>query len=150
MALLRWSRNSLQDPFAEFDRLQEEMGRLFGIVNRPENSGLFDRNSSPAIDVLDEGGKVDVYCDLPGMDLKDIEVTLANNVLSIKGERKPSGERRKVFKDEGWVGVFQRTVSLPPTIDPDGVKAELSDGVLRIELSKKPEAKPRQIEVTLK
>jgi HSP20 family protein len=150
MALLRWSRNNLQDPFAEFDRLQEEMGRLFGLVNRSEYSGLFDRNSSPAVDVLDEGEKVSVYCNLPGIDLKDIDVNIANNVLSIKGERKPSGEKRMVFKDETWTGSFQRTISLPPTIDPDKVKAELSDGVLRIKLDKKPESKPRQITVALK
>lgn len=150
MALLRWSRNSLQDPFAEFDRLQEEMGRLFGLVNRSDYSGLFDRSSSPDVDVVDEGEKVSVYCNLPGIDLKDIEVNIANNVLSIKGERKALSDKRKVFKDEGWFGSFQRTLSLPPTIDSEKVKAELSDGVLRIKMDKKPESKPRQIEVAVK
>ena len=149
MALVRWSRNSLPDPFAEFDRLQEEMGRLFGLMNAGQ-AGLFDRSSSPAIDVLDEREKVTVICNLPGVDRKDIELSITNNVLSIKGERKASGEKRKVFKDESWFGTFQRTLSLPPVIDPDRIKAEMSDGVLRIRLDKKPESKPRQISVIVK
>jgi HSP20 family protein len=150
MALLRWSRNNLQDSFAEFDRLQEEMGRLFGLVNRSDYSGLFDRSASPPVDVLDESDRVSVACDLPGIDMKDVEVTIANNVLSIKGERRAAGDKRKVFKDEGWSGAFQRTISLPPTVDPDKVKAELADGVLRIRLDKKPESRPRQIAVAVK
>ena len=111
MVLVRWSRNSLADPFAEFDSLQEEMGRLFGLMNAGQ-AGLFDRSASPAINVLDEGEKVAVICNLPGVDRKDIESSVVNNVLSIK--------------------------------------AELSDGVLRIRLDKKPESKPRQISVTVK
>ena len=150
MALMRWSRKDLQDPFAEFDRLQEEMGRLFGMVNRPDYSGLFDRTASPAVDVLDEGDQVSVFCNVPGVDRKDIEVSISSNVLSIKGERKALDEKRKVFKDEAWVGSFQRTISLPPTVDPDRVRAELADGVLRIRIEKRPESKPRQIAVSVK
>lgn len=150
MALVRWSRNSLQDPFAEFDRLQEEMGRLFGLVNQSEQSGLFDRASSPAVDVRDEGERVSVVCNLPGIERKDVELSIANNVLSIKGERKAPAEKRKVFKDESWTGSFQRTIALPPVIDPDKVKAELADGVLRVSLEKKPETRPRQIAVAVK
>jgi len=149
MALVRWSRNNLPDPFAEFDRLQEQMGQLFGLMNSGQ-SGLFDRNSSPAIDVLDEGEKVSVICNLPGIGHKDIELSITNNVLSIKGERKAAVEKRKMFKDESWTGTFQRTISLPPVIDSDKIMAELAEGVLRIRLDKKPESKPRQISVSVK
>lgn len=150
MALIRSNRNSPMDPFEEFDRLQEEMGQLFGLVTGTDYSGLFDRNISPAVDVLDDSESVTVFCNLPGLDRKDIEVNLTNNVLSIKGERKAVSEKRKVFKDESWVGSFQRTISLPVTVDPNSVKAELSDGVLSIRLEKKSEAKPRQITVAVK
>jgi len=150
MALVRLSRNSLPDPFAEFDRLQEEMGRLFGLMKQTENSGLFDRTSSPAIDVLDEDDRVVVFCNLPGIERKDIELSIANNILSIKGERKAPAEKRKMYKDESWVGTFQRTISLPKHVDADKVKAELTNGVLRIVLNKKPESKPRQIPVSVK
>ena len=149
MALVRWSRNNLPDHLAEFDRLQEEMGRLFGLLN-PGQAGLFDRNSSPAIDVLDEGDQLNISCNLAGIDRKDIELSISNNVLSIKGERKASTEKRKVFKDEFWFGSFQRTISLPPIVDTEKVNAELIDGVLRIRLTKKPESKPRQIAVNVK
>lgn len=150
MALTRWSRNNLPDPFAEFDRLQDEMGRLFGAINRSDYAGLFDRSMSPAVDVLDEGERVLVLCDVPGLDRKDLEVNMSSNVLSIKGERKAVNEKRKSYKDETWTGSFQRTLSLPETVDPDKVRAELTDGVLRIEIDKKPESKPRQIAVAVK
>lgn len=150
MALIRWSRNPLPDPFAEFDRLQEEMGRLFGVVNHPEYSGLFDRSTSPAVDVLEQPDKVVVLCNVPGIDRKDIELSLADNVLSIKGERKAPDEKKHQFKDESWTGSFQRTIALPRTINPDKVDARLAEGVLRISLEKKPESQPRQITVAAK
>lgn len=149
MALMRWSRQDLLDPFAEFDRLQEDLGRLFGVVSRSDYSGLFDR-SSLAVDILDEGERLTVSCNLPGVDKKDVELTVADQVLSIKGERKAGNPKKKEYRDESWTGSFQRTIALPQGVDTDKVKAELSDGVLRIKLEKKAQAKPRQISVAVK
>lgn len=150
MALVRWNRNIPQNPFSEFDRLQDEMSRLFGLVNQVDQAGLFDGAGSPPVDVIDEGESIVVICDLPGMDRKDVELSIASNVLTIKGERKARDEKRKAYKNEVWTGRFQRTLSLPPQVDPTKVKAEMTDGVLRIRIDKQAESKPRQIAITVK
>lgn len=150
MALVKWGRTNLPDPFVEFDRLQDEMSRLFGLVNGPGYSGLFDRSTSPAIDVQEDDDGVTVWCDVPGVAAKDLEVNLAANVLTIKGERRPTQDERKVIRDEAWTGQFQRTLSLPQTVDPDKVDARLADGVLQLKIGKRAETKPRQIEISVK
>lgn len=145
MALLRIGRNrSLQDPFSDMARLLD----LF--TEEPLFDGLFDHSYSPEVDVLEEDEGVKILMNVPGIDKKDLEITLADNVLTLKGERKAKEEKRRIYKDESWTGTFQRTIPLPPTVNPDKVSAELSDGVLRISIPKKPESKPRQIAVSVR
>lgn len=150
MNLIRW-RTPGFDPAQELERIQEEINRLFDLDYTDRSTGLFDRATSPAIDVVEEGDHFTVMCDLPGVDQKDVDVSIAGNVLTIKGEKKMStrGEKAKVFRKEEWAGSFQRTLSLPSTVDPDKIQAEMIDGVLRIQLPKREEVKPRQIAVTV-
>jgi len=149
MAIMKWRGNLPANPFDEFDRLQSEMGRLFGLVNFPDGEGLFDRSSSPPIDVVETQDEYLVFADLPGMEQKDIELSIASNVLTLGGEKKEKAEneKRKFFREESWTGAFRRTISLPNTIDPEKVSAELKDGVLKVSIGKKAEVKPRQIAV---
>jgi HSP20 family protein len=93
-----------------------------------------------------------VLCDLPGTDIKDLEISVADNVLTIKGEKKKEkkGEDSSVFLEEMTSGRFQRTLSLPLPIDPEKVEAVLKDGVLKIILPKKEEVKPRQVTVKIR
>ncbi len=90
--------------------------------------------------------------DLPGVEMKDIEVSIASNVLTVKGEKKepgvksPSGERR-YYRREIWTGSFQRTLTLPTSVDPDRANAEFKNGVLVLTIGKRPELRPRQIAV---
>ncbi|MFQ3619444.1 MAG: Hsp20/alpha crystallin family protein [Spirochaetales bacterium] len=147
MDLIKWKPDEVFDPLAEFDRMREEFDRFFGL--EPMISGLFDRVKSPAMDVMEKDEAFVVTCDLPGVDLKDLEVSLANNVLTIKGEKKDTREVKdaKVYRQESWFGSFQRTLSLPNTVNPDKIEAIMKDGVLQITLPKKEEVKPKQIAV---
>lgn len=149
MAIMKWKGSAPANPFEEFDRLQAEMGRLFNFANFPDGEGLFDRASSPPIDVVETQEEYVVYADLPGLDRKDIDLSIASNVLTLSGERKEKteGDKRRFFREESWTGSFRRTISLPNTIDPEKVSAELKDGVLAVRIGKRAEVKPRQITV---
>jgi len=148
MARVRW-RADVMDPFQEVDRLREEINRLFETESLPMVRGLFDRPVAPAIDLVEEADRYQVVCDVPGMKREDIEITLAQGVLTIKGEKKPlrTGKAERRFREETWSGRFQRTVALPSEVDPTKVTADLADGVLTVVLPKHEDAKPKQIAI---
>ena len=152
MALIRWKDRDLTDPWAELRNIQEEINSLFDLDRFPVTTGLFDRSVSPAIDVAEGTADFTVTCELPGLEQKDIDVTIASNVLTIKGQRKNEWEekRGKVYRKESWSGSFQRTLPLPTSVDGEKIKAELKDGILTITLPKREEAKPKQIAVNVK
>jgi HSP20 family protein len=152
MALIRWKDRDLYDPWAELRNIQDEINSLFDLDRVPVTTGLFDRNVSPAIDVAEGAADYTVTCELPGLEQKDIDVTIASNVLTIKGQKKNEWEEKKgkSYKKESWSGSFQRTLPLPTSVDGEKIKAELKDGVLMISLPKKQEAKPKQISVNVK
>jgi len=151
MALIRWRDRDLE-PAGSFDWLQQQINDLFEFPRFPEMQGLFDRRMSPAVDVVEHPDRFTVECDLPGIDQKDIELSIASGVLTIKGEKKGEkvNDKAKVYRKETWEGSFQRTVALPVTVDADKVEATYRDGVLEIELPKKEEAKTRKIELKAK
>jgi HSP20 family protein len=95
MAIIRWKKNDMYDPWSELDRLQDEINDLFDVDRFPTTSGLFERPVSPAIDVIENPENYKVICELPGIDLKDIDVSITSNVLTIKGEKKRIKRRRK-------------------------------------------------------
>ncbi len=151
MALVRWYDRDLE-PAGTFDWLQRQINELFDFPRFPESQGLFDRKISPAIDVVEHADRFTVECDLPGIDQKDINVSIASGVLTIKGEKRTEkkSEKAKVYKKETWEGSFQRTVSLPTGVDADKVEATFTDGVLKISLPKREEAKTKKIELKAK
>jgi len=111
--------------------------------------GLFDRRLSPAVELVEHPDRFTVECDLPGIDQKDIDLSIASGVLTVKGEKKGEkvSEKAKVYRKETWEGSFQRTVAIPQTVEADKVEATYRDGVLVIQLPKKEEAKTRKIEL---
>ena len=151
MAIIRW-RDNVWDPADEMQRIQSSINDLFDFPRFPTRRGLFDRAMSPAVDVTENDDGYAVSCDLPGVKQKDISISIASNVLTIKGEKKEElkKEGRKIFRKETWEGSFQRTISLPAEVDSSKVEAELKDGVLTITLPKREEVKPRQIELKVK
>lgn len=131
------------DDFSVFDRSFNDVMRsaLGAATTGPATY-------SPAIDVRADEEKIVFHCDLPGVRLEDLSVTLDGGVLTIKGERKyqPGPAAEKVLLGRGY-GAFTRTFSLPEGIDERGLSAELADGVLTINLLKSPKSKPRRIEI---
>jgi HSP20 family protein len=82
MDTVRW-RNDPADPFLEFESLQDEINRLFDLTRTPEPRGIFERTFSPAVDVIENPESFEVLCDVPGIEIKDIEISLAGGVLRI-------------------------------------------------------------------
>lgn len=150
MAIIRWKNRDMDEPWGDLRTLQKEINSLFDFDHFPTMTGLFDRSFSPAIDVVENENGYTVACELPGFEQKDIDVTLASNVLTIKGQKKEEERKGKYYKKESWSGAFQRTLPLPVSVDGDKITAALKDGVLSIVLPKKEEVKPKQIAVNIK
>jgi HSP20 family protein len=149
MAIVRWKNNDLYDPWETMRNLQDEINHFFDMDRLPAGSGLFDRTNSPPIDVLESGNEFLINCEVPGLEKEDIELSVASQVLTIKGQKKIDTEDRekKYYRRETFSGSFQRTISLPASADPEGIQAELKDGILSVKLPKKKEAIPKQITV---
>ncbi|HVM61304.1 MAG TPA: Hsp20/alpha crystallin family protein [Verrucomicrobiae bacterium] len=148
MAIIRWSpRRETWDPFAGLAEIHDEMDRLFGRSLRSRN-GL-EAAFSPAIDVAVEKDNVVVKADLPGLTKDDVSVTLQENYLTIKGEKKQETEKKDAnyFVSERVYGSFTRVVELPVAVDASKIDARFKDGVLHVTLPKTEEARPKQIEV---
>ena len=148
MDVTRWKGTAI-DPLLEFDTLQEEINRLFADSRTTGPRGIFERSFSPAIDVVENPDSYGILCDLPGIDMKDVEISVTGSIVTLKGEKRRRAEHgnRRDYRGEFSFGKFQRTVQLPLAIDADKVEAVLKDGVLRIILPKREELKPRQISV---
>jgi len=157
MAILTWKRAAVPpttgalDAWETLNRLQSELDGWLGWGRYPESSGLFDRSAYPALDIVETADGCTVWADVPGLGPQDLDLTVTANVLTLKGEKKAPKkahqDRTRLFRDETWTGTFQRSISLPETVDPDKVSAEFRDGTLKITFAKKPEHKPRQIPV---
>jgi len=146
MAIVRY------DPWSLLNQVQQEMNRVFesriGEADS-DNSSVVTSNWTPAVDIKEEDKRFVLYADLPGIDPKDIEITMDKGVLSIKGERSfEKGEDRSKYKRvERAYGTFYRRFSLPDTADPDGIKAAGKNGVLEISIPKHERVQPRKITV---
>lgn len=135
------------DPMAELERLQHDINRLLEPGFADAMSGIFDRSVSPAIDVEETADGYVLTAELPGITSKDLDLSIADNVLTIKGEKPRPQNGGKHIRDEFWYGTFQRTVGLPKPVDPDHIDASMKNGVLEVRLSKREEVKPKQITV---
>ncbi len=141
------------DPFRELNTITDRMNRLFqdtfGNVSREE--GLPAANFVPPVDIYEDEHNITVKMEVPGIEQKDIDVRLENNTLVVRGERKfEKDEKEENFhRIERRYGSFYRAFTLPNTVDPEKVNAEYENGVLKIMLAKKAEARPKQIKVNV-
>lgn len=150
MALIRWTpRRDLWDPFANLADIQQELNRLFDTSPGRGATRGFDGVFAPAIDVVEEKDKYVVKADLPGLAKDDVSVTLEDNRLTIKGEKKQETEDKgaQVYYRERVYGTFSRLIELPASVDAGKIDARFADGVLQVTLPKSESAKPKQIEV---
>jgi HSP20 family protein len=146
MAIVRWS-----DPFREFAHLQDRINRVFTDAYGRSDEGLLTSGTwAPPVDIYQNGDhEVVLKAELPDMTREDIDITVDNGTLTIRGEKKLSNEvkEEQFHRIERRYGSFSRSFSLPPTVDPGKVGAEYKNGVLTVRLPLREEAKPRQIKV---
>jgi len=137
------------DPFQEFGRLQEEMGRLFDGAGLGKPFLANRERSFPLMNVISNEQESVLHAEVPGVDLKDIDITITGTTLTIRGERKlrESVPEERYYRRERGAGMFGRSLELPHKVDVERVEAALKDGILTVRLPKAPEAKPRKIEV---
>lgn len=152
--LTRWQLPELS-ALPAFDRLfglRDELDRLFGnpFAELSRNS-QFLKIWNPAIDLYENADTVTVKVELPGMKKEEIDVSLHDGVLSISGERKSEKNHKdaQTHRSERFVGVFQRSITLPTAVKADQTKAEYKEGILTITLPKAEEAKRKQIEINV-
>jgi HSP20 family protein len=139
-----------------FGSLQREVDRLFEDFTRGA-SGNGSSMLMPSIDVTETDNEIEVTVDLPGLERKDVDISLENDVLTIRGEKKietkPDEKADKDGKDKTYhvaersYGVFYRVIQLPPGIDPSKVQATMSKGVLKVAIPKPARSSAAKIEV---
>ena len=139
------------DPFKGLDQIQKEIDSIFS--GRPLAKGFrpMFNNFYPAIDVFDKKDAIVVKAEIPGVDKKDVSITISENELTIKGEVKKEQEvnEKDYYHCERSYGTFSRTIGLPGSIDKSKVKASYKDGILEILLPKSEEAKPKEIKLEI-
>ena len=106
-------------------------------------------NWKPMVDIYDHDEAIVVKAELPGLNKDDVHVDVKDRVLTLKGERKHDNEVKEdhYYRKERFYGQFQRSFTLPEDVDPDKINAEFKDGVLKIEIPKPEERKPKKIAV---
>jgi len=151
MKLIRWQRPQLSNSlaFGRWPSLQAEIDRLFDLsfADGPL-SGRVLNDWVPALDVYEDKENLFVKAELPGLRTEDIAVSLEDGALTISGERpEEKQDSAQPYRRERFVGKFQRSFTLPVSVEADKVKAAYKDGVLTVTLPKAPEAQPKQIAV---
>lgn len=142
------------EPWNLLDRFQEQLSQL-GYANREiansdhDQSHVVTSHWRPAVDIKEEADRFVIMADLPGVDPGDIEITMENGVLSIKGERKSEirDEKEGYKRVERVSGTFYRRFSLPDSADAERIEAKGKDGVLEVSLPKHEKVQPRRIAV---
>jgi len=146
-SLIRWNPRP--------DMLRSRVSHLFDDAFNEFVAPLAGREETrtgawmPAVDIRETADGLIFHAELPGMTKDDIELTLENNVLTLKGERKfeRDEERESYHRIERGYGTFTRTFALPSNVRTDDVKASFENGMLTVELPKVEEAKPRRVQI---
>jgi HSP20 family protein len=157
MYLVKWQPRTQSvnrwDPFAEMADVQNWFDRAFGefFGRTPLDMASAESTWSPLVDVHETKDHFLVKAELPGLKQEEIEVSIVEDTLTLKGERKRETEvkENEYHRIERSYGVFQRSIALPAGVDVNAVKASYKDGVLEIQLPKKEEVKPKTIKVEM-
>ncbi len=159
MTLIKW--NPLRDVTSwhpvtnlasDFTNMQREIDRMFDRFR----GGTVDDNGTstwlPSVDIIETPNDYVVKAELPGVDKKDVKLTIQNDTLTIRGEKKQESDRKgeNYHRVERSYGVFQRSFALPSSVKSDKIEASYDNGILTITLPKVEEAKPKAIEVKVK
>lgn len=139
------------DPFRDLKTLQDEVNRLFStnFSRSFGEEGIARGAWTPTVDIYESKDEIVLEAELPGMNREDFELTIENNVLTLRGERRfeKKDEADNYHRVERAYGAFSRSFTLPQTVSPENVTAEYKNGVLRVVLQKREEVKARRIEI---
>src|SRR5206468_12493123 len=137
----------------DFSTLQDRVNRIFRESFSPEGSdeALTTSNFAPPVDVYEDEHNITLKIEVPGIDEKDINVTIENNTLTVRGQRRfEKDEKEENFhRVERMYGTFTRSFTLTNTVDQDQINAHYDKGVMKIHLQKRAEAKPKKIKVNV-
>lgn len=138
------------EPWTLFTSLNRDLDRLFTIqLDAEDKTGVATRDWVPAIDIREEDGQFVLHADLPGVDAKDIEITMEKSVLTISGRRQSEAraEKNGYRRAERASGEFYRSFTLPDTADSQAIKAKSGNGVLEVVIPKQAAVLPRRINI---
>jgi len=146
MALIRWS------PFRELASFQDEMNKLFNEFFSRRSRGEEISLWAPALDISETDDEIRIKAELPGVKKEDVSISISNNILVIRGEKKREVEEEKenFHRVERIYGSFHRSLELPTVVQPENVEATFEGGVLNIVLPKSEEVKPKEIYINVK
>jgi HSP20 family protein len=159
MTLVRWkplrdiSRWSpVTDLAGEFLNMQKDIDRMFDRfrVSVPEENGIY--GLTPSVDIIENDDHFVVNAELPGVEKKDVKITVADGVLTLKGEKKHTYEEKsdRFQRVERSFGAFERSFTLPTSVKSDKIEASFANGILTISIPKAEQAKAKEIEVNVK
>jgi len=135
-------------PFFDLDKTLAEVDRMLGSVDRPLGLRSVPRGTFPAINVYDQGQATVMVAEIPGVKAEDMDVTILNDTVTLKGRREShASNENRFYRRERPSGEFARTVTLPNPVDPDKVRAEFVDGVLLVRMEKAEETKPKRVQI---
>jgi HSP20 family protein len=148
MTITRW------EAYRDVMALQNRMNSLFQDFSRSssgENDVVTAAGFVPPVDIYEDEHKLVLKLEIPGIRQEDLDVRMENSTLSVKGERsfESEGKEENFHRVERRYGSFYRAFTVPNTIEPESIKAEYDAGILRLELQKRPESKPKQIKVNV-
>lgn len=144
-SLSRW------EPFRSALNLQDQMNRLFGEVFDRSHQQSNLTTWAPPVDIYENEHELVVKAELPGIDPKDLDIRVENNILTIRGERKfdEKVNENNCLRVERAYGSFSRSFSLANTVNSEAIKADYQNGLLTLTIPKREEAKPKQIKVNV-
>jgi HSP20 family protein len=144
-SITRW------EPFRGLSTLQDEVNRLFESTFKAKGDSSTLTAWAPAVDIYETENELVIKADLPDLSEKDIDVRVENNMLTIRGERKydQTVKEDNYLRVERSYGSFSRSFSLPNTVKSEAIQASYKNGVLKVELPKRSDAKPKQVKINV-
>jgi HSP20 family protein len=147
MTITRW------ETYRDVVALQNRMNSIFQDFSRSngDNEQITAAGFVPPVDIYEDEHKLVLKLEIPGIRQEDLDVRMENNTLSVRGERsfESEGKEENFHRVERRYGSFYRGFTVPNTIDPESIQADYDAGILRIELQKRAETKPKQIKVSV-
>lgn len=149
---MKWGLTKKRDNSSNIDQFDNEMDHFFNNFFSMEPFQMFDSKWDPSVDVKEDDNMIQVTAELPGIDEKDLNVTLEKNCLLISGEKNENREEKskKGYYCERKFGSFSRRIALPEGIKTEEIKANYKNGVLILEIPKEEIAKSKKIEIKVK